>query len=260
MRTDFHTHVKLTQSVPFSREYTEFMFRGAKQAGLDAICLTEHYGSSQLNLVYKYVQSLEKQGDCFLFEGLKIFTGLEIDIAESGHILVIGPIKDILSIYSELEDRAKKKDHLPFDQLIKVIKHPSLLIGGGHPFRDVKGCTLKLYEHQIEQLEFLELNGRDLAHNKEYTETQIYALSKKLGLYVVAGSDTHLAFQYGCVCTKFHKEHTKIDVLKQAIAQNQFTIEYSEFAVKQVPMASKMKKALKKIHDLGGDYVSVYID
>ena len=48
MYIDFHTHGKLAKKLPFSKEYTDWLLREAKEAGLDAICLTEHFNTCLL--------------------------------------------------------------------------------------------------------------------------------------------------------------------------------------------------------------------
>ena len=45
MYIDFLTHGKLAKKLPFSKEYTDWLLREAKEAGLDAICLTEHFNT-----------------------------------------------------------------------------------------------------------------------------------------------------------------------------------------------------------------------
>ena len=40
MYIDFHTHGKLAKKLPFSTVYTDWLFSEAKNAGLDALCLT----------------------------------------------------------------------------------------------------------------------------------------------------------------------------------------------------------------------------
>ena len=40
MYLDFHTHGKLAKKLPFSQEYTHWLFGEARSAGLDALCLT----------------------------------------------------------------------------------------------------------------------------------------------------------------------------------------------------------------------------
>ena len=45
MKIDFHTHGKLAKKLPFSKEYTDWLFREAQKSGLDALCLTEHFNT-----------------------------------------------------------------------------------------------------------------------------------------------------------------------------------------------------------------------
>ena len=46
MKIDFHTHGKLAKKLPFSKEYTDWLFREAQKSGLDALCLTEHFNEN----------------------------------------------------------------------------------------------------------------------------------------------------------------------------------------------------------------------
>lgn len=255
MKIDFHTHVKLTTPVPYSQPYAEAMLRGAKAAGLDTICVTEHYNSSGLDSVYRFLEdSCGKDGDCYIFEGLRIFPGIEVDIAESGHILTIGPLDEIMQVHKELCERGRKKEHPPFAALLEIIKRPSLLIGGAHPFRPETGSLLNLSDEWVSQLDYVELSGRDIAYDKKGIENNTAQLAARVGLPIIAGSDSHYPFQYGCVFNKFQAAHTTVAALKKAIAAGAYTVEYSEFGARQVAMAAQMKKALLKIHELGGDY------
>ena len=52
MYVDFHTHGKLAKYLPFSVEYTRWLRGEAKSAGLDAICLTEHFNTQQFDEAY----------------------------------------------------------------------------------------------------------------------------------------------------------------------------------------------------------------
>ena len=69
MRIDFHTHGKLAKQLPFSTVYTDWLFAQAKSAGLDAICLTEHFNTQQFDTLYGYIEARgEKSGDAYVFE------------------------------------------------------------------------------------------------------------------------------------------------------------------------------------------------
>ena len=91
MYIDFHTHGKLAKYLPFSTEYTDWLLGEAKRSGLDAICLTEHFNTAQFDELYGYIASKGEQvGDAFAFGGLKVFPGMETDIAEGGHVICVG--------------------------------------------------------------------------------------------------------------------------------------------------------------------------
>lgn len=94
MRLDFHTHGKLTKKLPFSTAYTDWLFGEARTAGLDALCLTEHFNTLQFAELYGYLASVSRRvGDTLeLGNGLRVFPGMETDVAEGGHILSIGPL------------------------------------------------------------------------------------------------------------------------------------------------------------------------
>ena len=97
MRLDFHTHGKLAKKLPFSTAYTDWLFGEARRAGLDALCLTEHFNTLQFADVYGYIASVSRRiGDTLELEnGLRVFPGMETDVAEGGHILSIGPLEAI---------------------------------------------------------------------------------------------------------------------------------------------------------------------
>ena len=80
---DFHTHGKLAKRLPFSTAYTDWLFGEARGAGLDALCLTEHFNTLQFEEVCGYILSRTKRdGDSLITEnGLRIFAGMETGIA-----------------------------------------------------------------------------------------------------------------------------------------------------------------------------------
>ena len=55
MKIDFHTHGKLAKKLPFSKEYTDWLFGEAQKTGLDALCLTEHFNTLGFQEIYRYI-------------------------------------------------------------------------------------------------------------------------------------------------------------------------------------------------------------
>ena len=138
MYLDFHTHGKLAKYLPFSTEYTDWLLGEAKAAGLDAICLTEHFNTQQFDTLYGYIAARgEKAGDAFVFEemgGLKVFPGMETDIAEGGHVLCAGPMEAIREMNRRLAPHKTRDAFLPAAELFALFDEYPVLVGAGHPF------------------------------------------------------------------------------------------------------------------------------
>ena len=131
-----------------------------------------------------------------------------------------------------------------------------VLVGCGHPFRD-GGHVPELPWEQLRRLSFLDLNGKDLALDRSRTEALTYALGSRLEIPVVSGSDTHQAVQYGCVTTVFDHSFTSVSALWNEMKAGRYKIQLSDQAPFLVRTASLLKRSLKEIHALGGDYVAV---
>ena len=131
-----------------------------------------------------------------------------------------------------------------------------VLVGCGHPFR-TPGHVPELPEKQLGRLKFLDLNGKDLALDRERTEQKTYALGAQLRKPVVSGSDTHQAVQYGCIATCFEGTFDTVEEMHQEMLAGRYEIQLVDSAAFQVRTACLLKRSLKEIYALGGDYVAV---
>ena len=138
MKLDFHTHGKLAKRLPFSTVYTDWLFSEAKNAGLDALCLTEHFNTLQFDELYGYLATRStREGDALVLEnGLRVFPGMETDIAEGGHILSIGPLEAILELNQRLAPHKAPGNFLPFARLRDLFDQYPVVVGGAHPYRE----------------------------------------------------------------------------------------------------------------------------
>ena len=262
MYMDFHTHGKLAKYLPFSTEYTDWLLREARRAGLDAICLTEHFNTQQFDTLYGYIEARgEKSGDAYVFEdagGLKVFPGMETDIAEGGHVLCVGPMESIRELNRRLEPHKAKDRFLPAEKLFELFAEYPVLVGAGHPFRD-GGHIPDLPPELLMRFDFLDLNGKDIAEDRQRTEELTFGLGQRLGKPVVAGSDTHQAVQYGCIRTCFEHDFASFDALARETKAGRYSICVHPDAEVKLRTAGLLKRALKEVHALGGDYVSVLL-
>ncbi|GIN12763.1 hypothetical protein J26TS2_26300 [Shouchella clausii] len=247
MRIDLHTHGKWTKQSDFSLLYFEEMIENAREAGLDATALTEHFNTHHFfDLFHVLDEHYPYVGDYYDVHGFKVFTGMEVDVREGGHILFIGPRASIQDIRLQLEANTEKEHFIPFSDLMELGKSHPLLGIGAHPLREKTPLT-HIDPELLKQLDAFDLNGRDLfRQGLEQTQLEVAAFAKKIGKPVVCGSDTHLPIQYGAVYNDFdHDCQTAIE-LKAAIEANAYRIGISPVLKTRVGAAETMKNVWKK--------------
>lgn len=224
---------------------------------LDAICLTEHFNTSQFLELYRYLkQNAKEEGDTLLFRGLRIFPAIEIDVSEGMHSLCIGKYDTIVEIYTRLSPYRQTEHFLPFHRLMDFLERFFVLTGLAHPFREGREVA-GVESEQLKRLDFVESNGKDVAQNRDRIIKQTRELANRLELPIIGGSDTHQAMQYGTIRVRFHEEIVTLERLKHEVSAERYEVEISDFASEKVKAANLIKKSLKEIHALGGDYVSI---
>ena len=257
MKIDFHTHGKLSKNVPFSPIYTKKLFVKAKEAGLDALCLTEHFNTlGYQEIVHYLMEHYERDGDSLIVEGIRVFIGMEIDIKEKGHILVIGIPEEMILLNNELDPYKEKDSFLSIKELESRLSNYTVLWGGAHPFREGSQIP-SLPEEILRRMDFMDLNGKDYAIYGKVVEEQVLDFARDLGLPVLAGSDTHQSFQYGCLWNRFGHELNSVKALKETIREGDYSREILDYIAFKVETASTLKRALKALHAVGADYVAV---
>ncbi|MBL5767884.1 PHP domain-containing protein [Heyndrickxia sporothermodurans] len=248
MNIDFHTHIKLSKKSSFSPKYCQEMVTEAKAVGLDAFALTEHFNTSNFLEVYDYLDSqFPYQEDYYSVEGLKIFPGMEVDVKEIGHILIISRRESILEMFHHLKPHLEENNFIPFSDLMNLTESFDVIKIGGHPFRP--GTPLTQHEpEQLKRLDALDLNGKDLhSLGIEVNQEKVYRFAEELGLPVVGGSDTHQYLQYGSVVNTFDIPCSTISELKKAIENKQYAITISPDLHLRVKSASLTKKLMKEL-------------
>ena len=202
----------------------------------------------------------DRQGDTLVTgDGLRIFAGMETDIAEGGHVLSIGKPEDILELNRRLEPYKEKGRFLPFAKLRDLFDEYPVIVGAGHPFRR-EGIYRSSLLSSFAALTSWILTGRTLPRTRKAPGGRTGALAEELGIPMVGGSDTHQAVQYGCIRTGFEKEVRTVYDLYEEMKAGRYEISVSDYAAFQVRTAGLLKKALKEIHAIGGNYVSVLVD
>lgn len=247
MTIDFHLHVKLSKKSSFSIENFNNIIEEAKENGMTAITITEHFNTLNFHEVY---DTLEKtysyKNDYFEVNGIKAFTGMEVDIAENGHVLVIGNLKKVREIRKILSSHETSDCFIALETLLKLCSENSMLVIGSHPFR--KDHPLyKVQDELLCKFDAFDLNGKDLfTYGIEEMKEKVMNMGNQYTVPVVTGSDTHQYLQLGCVMTEFEKDCTTVKEIKEEIAKGKYKIVISPCLKTKVKAATIIKKLLKE--------------
>ncbi|MCM3260944.1 PHP domain-containing protein [Paenibacillus lautus] len=248
MKIDLHTHAKLSKASDFSKHYYEEMIREALDNGLDALALTEHFNTRHFDEVYRQLDSMfPYNGEYYDAGGLKIFPGMEVDIRETGHILLIGRKEFILETRRRLDGYTEKGAFIPFDDLMDLAEGFPLLKIGAHPFRESTPLR-HLTRSQLSRLDAFDLNAKDMyQYGSEANQDQVQRFAADLGKPVTAGSDTHQCLQFGSVYNELQMPCESAAELKDAIMQGAYQIHVSDSLPIKVKASAMLKKLMKEI-------------
>ncbi|MRN56755.1 PHP domain-containing protein [Paenibacillus monticola] len=248
MNIDLHTHGKLSKKSAFSPDYFREMMLEAKANGLQALALTEHFNTSNFFDMYATLDSMYPyNGHYYDVDGLKLFPGMEVDIFETGHILLIGLKENILAVRTLLSEHTSEGHFVPFSNLLDLADSHDLWKIGAHPFRSSTPLH-HLDPKLLKRLDAFDLNAKDIYMQGTEAYTQlIMPFAEKLDVPVIAGSDSHQCLQYGSVLNRLHDSCSTVEELKQAIRQGSYEIEISPCLETKVKASVMMKKLLKQL-------------
>lgn len=199
--THLHTEYSLLDSTTKYQAYVE----KAKELGQKAIAFTEHGN------IYNWV--LKKM--CCEENGIKYIHGVEIYLTETldekvrdnYHTILLARNYDGVKEINDLVSRSSKDDHfyykprISFDEFLRisnnVIKTSACLasplnkLSESHPY----------YERLVKKYDFLEVQPHDNSDQMFFNEHLVF-LSKKYGIPLIAGTDTHNLDSYKAECRR----------------------------------------------------------
>lgn len=247
MHIDFHSHVKISKKSAFQPDYFEQMIEEAKLNGLDAICLTEHFNTIRFFDVYDYLDAHYRYiDDYYDVNGFKVFPGMEVDVKEGGHTLVIGQRQSIRTMREQLNPYTTKDNFISIDQLNEWVKVNNCLFIGAHFYRE-STPLIHLTDQQLHYFDALDLNGKDLfSYDMTSYQEKLTEVADRLNLPIVGGSDTHHFLQYGVIYNTLNDVVT-IEALKEAVINHQVKVTIDPSLPVRVKGATVAKKYLKRL-------------
>lgn len=245
MFIDFHTHANLAKRIPSSIDEFEKKMEEAKASGLTAVAITEHFNSRNIIELYEEMESrFPYQDEYYTVSGMKVFCGLEVDVRETGHFLVIGSREHIMSIAKYLLPHQEKTAYIKVNDLIALLQDYNVLKIGAHPLREKTPWNHHETE-VLEQFDAFDLNGKDLYTCGREMEQRVKQFAEPYNIPVVGGSDTHQAMQYGSIRNELPECNT-IDELREAIKKQDYKVEISPCLEVKVKAAAEIKRMIKE--------------
>src|SRR5699024_11528715 len=93
-----------------------------KTIELTELEITEHFNATNIFELYDMLQeTYPYEKDYYKIDGMKVFCGIEVDVKEKGHFLVIGSRDDILNISYLLIPYRDKDSFIPVRDLIALL-------------------------------------------------------------------------------------------------------------------------------------------
>ena len=201
MYIDLHAHTYPASDDSFVG--VDELVEGAKEIGLDGLCLTEHDYFWDPEAIKK----LSRRHDFLVLSGSEVNT-------DEGHVLVFGLDKYVFGM------------HKP-SFLARMVNANGGVMVGAHPYRRrfpkgqgevgesrdqavERACHENLFSycHGIEAV-----NGRGTLNQNGFSQ----ALSGRLNLSNIGGSDSHRLNQLGTACTRFEHRITCLEDLVREI-------------------------------------------
>lgn len=246
MKIDLHAHIKLTKKSIFSIDYFLESITEARQNGLDAIAMTEHFNTYRFHDIYEELDHRYiYKDDYYDIDGFKLFPGMEVDVNNKGHILVIGTKETILELRNRLVPHTDPNHFVEFEQLLDWCDELSLLKIGAHPHRESNPLTGHDH-HLLRRLDGFDLNAKDLHTYGINMREMVYEMADHIGIPVIAGSDTHHPLQFGSVINQLDADYGKVSDIAACIKEGRYQIHVSPCLDTKVKSANIVKRLMKQ--------------
>ncbi len=247
MKIDFHVHSKITSSFQFEPQYMEEYTEECKILGIDAFAISEHCHANNFAEAYRYIDGkYDKEGDCYLVNGIKVFTGIEITTLEKFDVVVISNIDAIFALKKNVDKilNCENYSFIPIEKLADIINYEASIVILAHPYRRFDVFPNINY-NVFNKFDAVEINATDLfKFDIEDMKKRIEELGVNLNKNITEGSDAHYPLQIGSVYSDILGDYTEIIKIKEQILQGNIKFGIAKEFRAKVKGARAVKKIL----------------
>ena len=225
MNIDFHVHGILSKRKEFNSYFFINEINFAKESGINAICLCEHYNAIEFDKIHDYLKNnYTYDGNRYIVNNVSVFPAMEVSVKGKGHVVLVSNRDSILEINKELKSYVNANEQIQLEELLDIADSYGCMKIGAHPCRrGHKLCNQP--EELLRRLDALDLNGKDIYKKGEIiAKNEVMELSNKIGKNVITGSDSHTPLQIGGLYTCINKECINIEQIKKSILEGDYSI------------------------------------
>lgn len=242
---DLHSHLKPSKLMKFDLGSFERMIRQAKSTGLAGFATTEHFHAPDYWPAHRELLSRfpYRDGRYHVDSHFTILSGAEIDVAEGGHVLAIGPLDALDWLDRQFDPTLNEGYRPPAAILIETARHVDLVLIGAHPTRQSKflaGVGLGT----LAGLDALEINGKDVADDGD--TAWVRNAADTLGLATVGSSDAHVWAQIGAQRTFIDIDRLTVQHLRDGLVGRVDSHIWTSAAIKTTVRVAKRHKTIAK--------------
>jgi len=246
MKVDFHFHACLSKAIPFEYDYFSQTLARAREQGLFAITITDHFDTQGFEHIYNSLDAkYPYNGDYYLAEGVRLYPGMEVEVREGPHLLVSGKREDVLAFYERLRPHLTPETYLSVPEFFEKQAGLDLMTVFAHPLRPKREFT-RIDPELASRFEAFDLNAKDLWRFGSEQRHQVEALAAEFDRPVLAGSDTHHFMQLGSVYNEFQQPFETHADLRELIRAGAYTVHVHPELPQWIETAQENKKAIKE--------------
>ena len=255
MNIDFHVHGLISKRKEFNSRFLLSEIQVAKDSGIDALVLCEHYNAIEYYNIYNFLRdNYVYEGNRYIVDGVSIFPAMEVSVKGKGHVIVISERDSIIEIRKQLEYNIDRNEHIAFKELLDMADSYNAIKIGAHPCR--RGHRLcKQDDELLKRLDAIDLNGKDIYRKgRELTIEELTEISDRLELNIITGSDSHTPLQLGGIYTTLNRECTTIEELRSCIREKDYSININSSLEFRVYTSKILKRYLVRLENYNKDF------
>jgi predicted metal-dependent phosphoesterase TrpH len=246
MKVDLHFHAVLSKKVGFEPAFFQETIQQARRVGLDALAMTNHFNTPNFEGVFAYLdREYTYAGSYYRVDGVKLYPGMEVNVREGPHVVLLGEREAILEAHTRLRGNLTPETHCSASALFDRQEGLRLLTILAHPFRPGREIN-RIDARLCSRFHALELNARDLVLVGKEIAARTERAARQVGLPMVAGSDTHHYHQLGTVYNRFDSTFGSVIELEDLIERGEYTVHVDDRIETRVKRARTAKEALKR--------------